>query len=325
MAKFAWITKSIVAVGLLVIASNAFAQREKTLAERLGYKATDKLLLIHADDVGLCHSVNVATIRAMEKGVVTCASIMVPCPWMPEIAEYCRNHPEADFGLHLTMTSEWRNYRWPTVTPIPEVPGLIDKDGFIHSDENQTAQFASAAEVEKEIKAQVARAAHFGIKPTHVDSHMGTLFIGKFYPTYVRVAKEVGFMPMILFPTVDRIKQATEEFKFDALKSYKELKKQNYVFLDYLKEGAEGDSLETRRAHYYNAFRNLKPGVTEFIVHLALDDDEFKHISGAWQYRYNEYLIMTDPETRKLIDSLGIKLIGYKDLRKLAWKADTSN
>jgi len=293
---------------------------EKTLAERLGYKATDKLLLIHADDVGMCHSVNVATTTAMEKGVVTCASIMVPCPWFPEIAAYCREHPEKDFGLHLTLTSEWKYYRWRPVMPIDKVPTLLDKEGFIYHDEGETAKYAKPSEVEKEIRAQIARAREFGIKPTHIDSHMGTLFAGVFYPTYTKVGRETGLMPMVLYPTPERIEQATKEFGFDAVASHQALKKQNFVFLDYLKEGAEGKTLETRRKHYYDALRALKPGVTEFIVHLSLDDQEIQHITGNWEARWNEFQIMTDPRTRALIDELGIKLIGYRELSKLAFK-----
>lgn len=294
---------------------------EKSLAERLGYKATDRLLLIHADDVGMCHSVNVATTEAMEKGVVTCASIMVPCPWFPEIAAYCREHPEKDFGLHLTLTSEWKYYRWRPVTPINEVPGLLDKEGFIHHDEGETARFAKPAEVEKEIRAQIARARAFGLKPTHIDSHMGTLFAGVFYPTYTKVGRETGLMPMVLYPTPERIAQAKNEFGVaDPLGSYNQLKKQNFVFLDHLKEGSEGKTLETRRKHYYDAFRALKPGVTEFIVHLSLDDAEIRHITGNWEARWNEYQIMTDPRTRALLNELDIKLIGYRELSKLAFK-----
>lgn len=293
---------------------------EPTLAERLGYKATDKLLLIHADDVGMCHSVNVATTQAMERGVVTCASIMVPCPWFPEIATYCREHPEKDFGLHLTLTSEWRHYRWRPTAPTPEVPSLLDKEGFIWRDDLDTAKYAKPSHVEKEIRAQIARALEFGIKPTHIDSHMGTLFYGVFYPTYTKVGRETGLMPMVLHPTPERIEQAKSVFGFDALTWYQKLKKQNFVFLDYLKEGAEGNTLETRRKHYWDALRALKPGVTEFIVHLSLDDAEIRNVTGNWEARWNEFQIMTDPRTRELIDELGIKLIGYRELSKLAFK-----
>lgn len=317
-----------VALSIILMAACAVAAwlpalaQEKSLAERLGYKATDRLLIIHADDAGMCHSVNMATIRAMEKGVVTCASIMVPCPWMPEIAAYCREHPDADFGIHLTLTSEWDLYRWRPVAPIDQVPGLLDKEGFMHHSETDTARFARAAEVEQEIRAQIARARAFGIKPTHIDSHMGTLFIGKFYPVYTKVGRDMGVMPMLVYPTPERIQQARDVFGFDAMATFAELKKQGFVFLDTLKEGAEGSTLEARRKHYYDAFRALKPGVTEFIVHLSLNDDEIRHITGNWEARWNEYQIMTDPRTRELIDSLGIKLIGYKDLAKLAFKTD---
>lgn len=129
-------------------------------------------------------------------------------------------------------------------------------------------------------------------------------------------------MPMVLYPTPERIAQAKTEFGFDALASHQQLKKQNFVFLDYLKEGAEGKTLETRRKHYYDSFRALKPGVTEFIVHLSLDDAEIRNITGNWEARWNEYQIMTDPRTRVLLNELGIKLIGYRELSRLAFKPE---
>jgi predicted glycoside hydrolase/deacetylase ChbG (UPF0249 family) len=292
---------------------------EKTLAERLGYKATDRLLIIHADDVGMCHSVNVATINAMEKGVVSSASIMVPCPWMPEIAAYCRKNPKADFGLHLTLTSEWNLYRWRPVTPIGEVPGLLDAEGFIHHTVEETVAKASAEEVAKEIRSQIKRARAFGIVPTHVDSHMGTLFVGKFIGAYARVSKEEGIIPMMLEPTPARVEMG-KQLGFDAEQIKRELAPQGYPFLDRLYESVEGDSLEARREFIYNLFRNLPAGVSEIIVHLAGDDEEIRHITGSWRKRNWEYQIMIDPATRKLIDSLGIKLIGYRELAKIGFK-----
>jgi len=289
---------------------------ETSLAERLGYKATDKLLIIHADDVGMCHSVNAATIRAMERGVVTCASIMTPCPWFPEIAKYCREHPDADFGLHLTLTSEWQLYRWRPVAPISAVPGLLDVEGFLPRAVAEVVRKATPEEVEKEIRAQIDRARAFDIKPTHVDSHMGTLFTGKFYSIYTKVAKEMNVMPMLPAPTPE-IAEMARQAGIDITRTYAQLKKEGFVFLDYLNTGEEGKTLEERRENYYRFLRSLKPGVTQIIVHLSLDDEEIRHITGNWQARWHEYQIFTDPNTKALIDSLGIKLIGYKDLRKL--------
>jgi len=295
------------------------ASSAKTLAERLGYKASDKLLIIHADDVGMCHSVNTATTQALEKGIVTCASIMIPCPWLPEIAEYCRAHPDADFGLHLTLTSEWQRYRWRPVMPADQVPGLLDKDGYLPHEVPEVVAHAKPFEVEQEIRAQIDRARAFGIQPTHVDSHMGTLFTGPFISAYTKVAKEKGVLPMLMKATPERIVQS-KTLGFDAAKLEENLSKEGYVFLDMLYEDSKGDTLEARREHYYNLFRNLKPGVTEIIVHLSMDDEEIRHISNAWQRRWNEYQIFTDPKTRELLDSLGIKRIGYKQLMPLAYK-----
>ena len=299
----------------------AFIQRRPpTLAERLGFRADDRVLMIHADDAGMCHSVNVATTTAMEKGVCTSASIMVPCPWFPEIAEYCRQHPEKDFGLHLTLTSEWKHYRWTSTLPRSEAPTLHDKEGFLYRSVEEQARYGSAEDVERELRAQIARAKAFGIQPTHVDSHMGTLFVGKFHRAYTKVAKESQLMPMLLQPTAERVKQAREEFGYDALAVHKELSREHFVFLDVLKEDAYGDTLEDRRKHYYDSIKALKPGVTEFIVHLSMDDPEIRHVTGNWMRRWHEFQILMDPRTRDLVEKEKIKLIGYRELSKLAWK-----
>ena len=229
-------------------------------------------------------------------GVQTCAlPILVPCPWMPEIAEYCRNHPKADFGLHLTLTSEWNLYRWRPVTSIGEVPGLLDKEGFMPRTVEETVAQASSEEVAKEIRAQIKRARQFGIVPTHVDSHMGTLFTGKFIDAYTRVAKEEGIQPMLLEPTPDRI-EMSKQLGLDFPKIKRELTPQGYPFLNRLYEDVKGDTLEARREFLYNLFRNLEPGVNEVIVHLAGDEDEVQHITASWRRRNWEYQIMIDPE-----------------------------
>src|SRR4026207_602531 len=114
----------------------------KTIQERLGYPKDAKLVIIHSDDLGVSHSENAASIAAMEKGSVSSASIMVPCPWFPEIAAYAQTHPAADLGLHITLTSEWKNYKWGPVTAKEKVPGLVNKNGFLYSSVDSVSQNA---------------------------------------------------------------------------------------------------------------------------------------------------------------------------------------
>src|SRR6266478_4685351 len=139
----------VVTVTLLLVASSAEAlhRRErspsqsatKTLAERLGYPRDAKLLIVHADDLGVAHSVNSASIKAFETGQVSSGSILVPCSWLPEIAAYARAHPEADLGLHLTLTSQWSLYRWGPVLSKERVPSLLDSSGYFYLTESEAA------------------------------------------------------------------------------------------------------------------------------------------------------------------------------------------
>src|ERR1051326_6479725 len=172
----------------LGLSFSASAQ-QKTIAERLGYPANTKLLILHADDLALAHSVDVASFEALDQKAVTSASIMVPCPWLTEVARYAQAHPDADLGLHLTLTSEWKNYRWAAVAPNDIVRGLLDGSGYLGRE--GIWMRATPDDIEREIRAQIDRAIRVGINPTHLDSHMGTLFASPpAFAALVKVAHE---------------------------------------------------------------------------------------------------------------------------------------
>jgi predicted glycoside hydrolase/deacetylase ChbG (UPF0249 family) len=171
---------------------------QKTLQEKLGFSKDSKLLILHADDLGMSHSENSATIYGMEHGSINSASIMVPTPWFSEIAAYARAHPMADLGLHLTLTSEWSYLKWGPVASKSEVPGLVNKNGFLFSSVDSVHRSATTAEVEKELRAQIEKAKQFGVDFTHLDSHMGTIF-GKaeFLKVLIKLGREYK-VPVLL-------------------------------------------------------------------------------------------------------------------------------
>src|SRR5215467_3357135 len=162
-----WVLCTVVSQFLVFSPAITGAQ---TLAEKLGYAKDTKLLLIHADDIAETHAVNAATFQALESGAVNSASIMVPCPWFPEAADYAKSHPEFDFGLHLTLTSERVYYRWGPVAGPGKVPSLVDSNGYFHHDWDQHPPI-EAKDVERELRAQIERALAMGVRPTHFDSH----------------------------------------------------------------------------------------------------------------------------------------------------------
>ncbi|NJL59360.1 MAG: ChbG/HpnK family deacetylase [Desulfobacteraceae bacterium] len=168
------------------------AENTRTLAERLGFSATDKVLIINADDAGLSFSTNKAVTESMEQGLVTSASLMVPCAWFPQMANYAKSHPTADFGIHITLTSEWEGYRWsPLADDRSDIRGLTDPAGYFWSSTDQFLQHATPEEAEAEAREQILTAHTAGIDITHLNSHMATLHLNaKYYAVYIRLAKE---------------------------------------------------------------------------------------------------------------------------------------
>ena len=191
MFKFPVVSLSFLLV-LFVPLRSVSAQ---TLAEKLGYKPTDRLLIVNNDDAGMCHSANLATIEGQEKGSITSATIMAPCPWVSEIAEYAKNNPEKDFGVHLTHTSEWKYYRWGTVASKEDVKGLLAKDGFMHRNVLAVYSNATVDEALIEGRAQIQKLIDAGVPITHIDSHMGTMQLAE---NFVPVHGVLSYLPAFI-------------------------------------------------------------------------------------------------------------------------------
>ncbi len=295
-------------VVLLLVASVLPAQT-RTIAARLGYPANAKLLILHGDDLGVAHSVDAASLEALDQGAISSASIMMPTPWVTEVAAYAKSHPNADLGLHLTLTSEWQTYRWGSVAPSDQVQSLLDSTGTLPLDVPPLVARAKPAEIERELRAQIDRALALGIRPTHVDSHMGALFTApEIMAVYVKVAHDyhlpfLGFRgsfqggaPMPLSPSdiaVDNVIVASPDVARDHWKEF-----------------------------YLNAIANLKPGLTEIIVHLGHDDAELQAVTvnhepygSAWRQR--DYDVVRSAEFKKALRDNNIILVRWADLGKL--------
>jgi predicted glycoside hydrolase/deacetylase ChbG (UPF0249 family) len=286
-----------------------------TTAERMG-KRDAKLLMVHADDAGMCHSVNMATREALLSSSVQSSSIMMPCPWVSEIAETAREHPELDLGLHLTLTSEWKYYRWRPVAPPDKVKGLLDPEGYLWRDVRSVATHASPAEIETELRAQIERARQFGIRFTHVDTHMGTLYARPdYFEVYTKVAREAGVPCMLPRPTPEAAAELSEYPITAAMLEQKE--RDGFVLLDRLVTGVPGRNLEERRESYRRLLSELKPGVTKLIVHLSKDDTEIRAVTNAWEQRWSDFRFWTSDEARTLLREHNVQPVTYRELGKL--------
>lgn len=272
-----------------------------------------KKLIVHADDAGMCHSVNVATMEAMTKGSVSSCSVMMPCSWVQEFADWAKANPGKDIGLHLTLTSEWKYYRWRPVASIERVKGLIDKEGYIWRDVRGTAMSASAAEVEAELRAQITRAKEYGIQFTHLDSHMGTLFARPdYFDVYTKLGQEFG-VPCML--------PKANEANAGDLKGYpitpEMLKKKEaggMKMLDRLVTGVPGRTVAERRESYRKFIAEVKPGVTKLIIHLAKEDAEIKAVTNSWEYRWADFVFWSGDEAKELLARHGVELYTYRQL-----------
>jgi len=269
-----------------------------TLAERLGYSADDRVVIINCDDLGMCHAANEGTWAALRTGLATSASLMVPCPWARQAAA---DHMGEDVGVHLTLNAEWDTYRWG---PITTAPSLLDGDGGFPRTIADTWDHADLDEVRRELRAQVERAILWGFDVTHLDSHMGTLQLRpEFFDVYLELAVDFALPLRLSGASTER----TIGFPFRSLAA-----DEGVVFPDHFVYVA---GVGSRRA-VERAIFDLRPGVTELYAHPATDTPELRAIAPDWAARVDDlHLLTTDAGMRAMVERSGAKLVGFRELR----------
>lgn len=321
------------ALALLVIAGKLFAQADTiTFAEKLGFPKGAKVVILNVDDVGMSYDSNKGAIDAMEKGVATSCSIMMPCPWVPHFFHYLKGHPKTDAGLHLTLTSEWKYYRWGPLMGKPAVPGLVDAEGAFWASVQEVVTHATPDEVEKEIRAQIERARAMGWEPTHLDSHMGTLFATPaFLERYVKVGIENN-IPVMIPGGHASIFQQHRKLPPAQIQMMQTIGKQLWnaglPVLDDLHTESYGWNLPTemmptdenlrkfKTQKYIDALKSLKPGVTMMLLHCTDPSEIFAKITDSGPTRKGDLLAMMDPELKKFIEKEGLILTTWRALKE---------
>jgi predicted glycoside hydrolase/deacetylase ChbG (UPF0249 family) len=288
------------------------------ILKKLGFSDSDRLVILHTDDIGMCQASVQAFIDLWEAGMISSGAIMIPCPWAKEAANYCRTHPGVDMGVHATITAEWESYRWAPLSTRDASTGLMDADGFMWRSTAETQAQADPEAVAAEASLQVQRALDWGVEVTHVDSHMGTIIHPNFIPAYLQAAAMANVPAMLPRNDVEGfhymgmdMETATQFANFIA-----GLEEQGLPLVDGLTmlplDQPEGQ-LEIAK----KMLSGLPAGVTHFLFHPSVDTPELRAVCPDWPSRVANYHTFMDPDLKQFIHDQGIQVIGYHHLRDL--------
>ena len=286
-----------------------------TWAEKLGWPKDKIVLILHADDIGMCAEANTAAKTMLGNNQIQSAAMMAPCAYFDEFAAWYKQHPEKDIGMHLTLTSEWQTWRWGPVSDPATVPGLLDAEGKLWRDVLPVAARATAAEVETEIRAQIEKALAFGVKPGHIDTHMGTLYAKyDFTAAYLKVAEEYGIPAM----AIDMQEDVAEKFRAQRYPITDALIQliQDYSLpkLDDFHSVGGGATYEEKRQKFFDQVKSMQPGLQEIIFHPSVESENLKTITNSWQQRVWESQMFADPVVQQFFLDQGIIFTNWKEI-----------
>jgi hypothetical protein len=305
---------------------------DSTYADRLGYPKGARVLILHVDDAGMSFDSNLGAEKALTKGASTSVSVMMPCPWVPGFVEFLKSHPEIDAGLHLTLTSEWHAYRWGPLSGGKNTPGLVDSTGYFWSSVEQVVAHASADEAEMEMTAQLAKARSMGFEPTHLDTHMGTVYANsQFLMKYIQLGIK-NHIPVMLPGGADQLIQAQTKLSDMVIAQMRMLGKQlwnaglpvlddlhntSYEWMIPAEIVSDEKKLdEYKTAKYIEALKTLRPGLTMMIMHCTDAGPDFKFISDSGPTRKGDMLAMLNPAFKKALADQGIILTTWREVKQ---------
>ncbi len=263
----------------------------------------EKLLIIHMDDIGMNYACNEAARDLFRQGIVTNASIMVPCAWSYDFIRWWKQNTQYDIGIHTTLTCEWKTYRWRPLSDRIRVPGLADGDGFMHIGNEGVLAEATPEEVYQEVRAQVEQAIAWGLKPTHIDRHMYTICLcPEYFEQYIRVAEEFDLpyqMNQKEYDAIDRLSKRVPVRKLNGMIS-----------------SGEGTDYETKKTSLMELLYSIEAGLYQLTIHPVKDTPEIREIIPEWRERYLEYQLFMDDDIREYMDQLGIRRLSWRDVGK---------
>ncbi|MFX1411296.1 MAG: polysaccharide deacetylase family protein [Promethearchaeota archaeon] len=290
--------------------------KNQSIIEKLGYEATDKVVIFHIDDIGFSHASNVASFECLDFGIASCGAIITPAPWFLEVASIYKENPKYDLGVHLTLTCEYDLYRWRALSSVDPKTGLLDSEKSLWKTSEEAIAHVNPEAAEIELRCQIQLALDNGIDITHIDPHMATVVHPKFIRSYLNLAKE--FEIPGLFPRVTKeqlIARGLRDFINIYEKLLSILEREDFPLIDHAIIDTGGEHLD-KTEFYFKRIREIEPGLTHFLFHPAKMSSELRAITtNSANWKNQDYEAFTNPKIREYIEGLNIKIIGYRELR----------